>query len=170
MTLCLRLTCGRLWRVKDVLLRFIRRNKERECEALRKQLREQKLLHELEVTRLETQYKDEINRLRIEIDRYAHVALPKSEEEEMKLGVSEVVAHVKERFRRCSAEEVSLMLYHFAVEHDCLTKETHELIDSIVPAIIKRDAPNQTFNMERIQQFNNNPYKVINPPLEGEED
>ena len=47
MTLCLRLICGRLWKWKKiVILRSMRRNNECECDALRNQLREQKLLCE----------------------------------------------------------------------------------------------------------------------------
>jgi len=165
MTLCLRLICSRLWKWKKiVILRSMRRNNECECDALRNQLREQRLLCELEINRLEARYKDEIIRLRKECYRYAHEVSPRSEEEELKLDVSEVVAHVKERFSKSGAEEVSIMLYHFAVEHDCLSKETFKLIDGIVPAIIKRDASRQTFNMPNVQQFNNNPRKVINKP------
>ena len=139
-----------------------RRRKKRKYDALRNQIREQKLFYESEITRLEEHYKDEINRLEIELNKSAHEASPKSEKEEMKLDVSEVVAYVKERFSKSGAEEMSIMLYHFAGEHDCLTKKIFKLIDGIVPAIMHRDALHQTFSMPNIQQFNNNPRKVLN--------
>jgi hypothetical protein len=54
------------------------------------------------------------------------------------------------------------MLYRFAVEYGCLSEETFRQIDSIVPAVLKRDAPRQIFEMPNVQQFNNNPGKVVN--------
>lgn len=147
---------------------------KRECDALRNQLREQKKSHELEMTRLEAQYKAEIDQLRMERNKLAHESMaqqasPKPDEDEMKLGVTEVATHVKERFSKTGAEEVSTMLYHFAMEHDCLTKEIFNLIDGIVPAVILRDTPHQTFNMSNVQQFNNKPHQVINRVKEEDE-
>ena len=147
---------------------------KRECDALRNQLREQKKSYELEITRLEAQYKAEINRLKKERNRLAHEpsthpASSKADEKELKMGVSEVAAHVKERFSKPGAEEVCTMLYHFAMEHNCLTKDIFILIDGIVPAIIKREMPHQTFNMPNVQQFNNNPQQVINQTKEDKE-
>lgn len=134
---------------------------KRECDALRNQLHEQKKLHELEITRLEAQYKAELNRLRMERNRLAHEPQEQrpvaSDSSEMKLGVSEVAAHVKERFSKTGAEEVSTMLYHFAMEHECLTRETFRLIDGIVPAVIQRDKPHQSVDITTAGQVNINP-------------
>ena len=60
------------------------------------------------------------------------------------------------------AEEICAMLYRFAAEYGTLTKETIELIDSILPAIIYRDLPHQTFKFHNVSQFNNHPGTVIN--------
>lgn len=160
MTFCLRLISGRLWKSnKLVLLRSIRRSKERECDVLRNKLRVQRLYYESEIARLKAQYKDEITK--IEHNKFAHKASPESEEEEMKLGISEVVARVKERFSKHGAEEVSMMLFRFAFDHDCLTKETYELIDGIVPAVMQRNKPQNNVNIKKAGQVNINPKKVI---------
>ena len=140
---------------------------KRECDALRNQLREQKKTHELEITRLEARYKAEINRLKMERNKLAqtpssHQASLKSDNKELKLCISEVAAHVKERFSKPGAEEVSTMLYHFAMIHDGLNKETFKLIDGIVPAVIQRDKPQQTVEIPHAGQVNINPQQVIN--------
>ena len=69
---------------------------------------------------------------------------------------------MKERFSKSGAEEVSAMLYHLAVKHGALGEETLKLIDSIVPAILKRSTLHQIFNLPNVQQFNNNPGEVVN--------
>lgn len=40
--------------------------------------------------------------------------------------------------------------------------EGFESTDSDRPAIMKRDLPHQTFEFPNVQQFNNNPGKVVN--------
>ena len=42
------------------------------------------------------------------------------------------------------------------------SEETFKQIDSIMPAIMKRDHPHQTFEFPHVTQFNNNPGTVVN--------
>ena len=46
--------------------------------------------------------------------------------------------------------------------HYYLDESNFRLIDGIVPAILERDKPHQTFDMPNVHQFNNNPQTVIN--------
>lgn len=76
---------------------------------------------------------------------------------------------VKERFSRAGANEVCTMLYSKASEHRFLEEDTFKLIDGIVPGVIEREKPHQTFEMPNVQQFNNNPHQVINHAKEEDE-
>ena len=76
--------------------------------------------------------------------------------------LDEMADYMKERFSKSGAEEVSAMLYHLAVEHGTMAEETFRQIDSIVPAILKRNKLQQIFNLPNVSQFNNNPGTVVN--------
>ena len=76
--------------------------------------------------------------------------------------LDEVVAHVKERFSRSGGEEISAMLYRLAVEHGNLSEETFRQIDSIIPTIMKRDHPHQTYELPNVSQLINYPGTVVN--------
>ena len=78
------------------------------------------------------------------------------------LHLDDVADYVKKRFSRSGGEEVSTMLYHLAVSNGSLAEETFAQIDSIIPAIMERDAPNQVFKVAHVEQFNNNPGTVVN--------
>jgi hypothetical protein len=75
--------------------------------------------------------------------------------------LNDVAAHVKERFSKSAGEEICTMLYRFALEYGNLSEDTFKLIDSIMPAILKRDLPHQTFEFPNVSQFNNNPGTVV---------
>lgn len=140
---------------------------KRECDVLRIQLQELKKIHELEITRLEAQYTAEINRLKMECDKLAHEpsthqASFKSDDEDLKLSVSEVTAHVKEVFSKPCVVEACTMLFHLAMEHDCQNKEIFKLINGLLSAAIQRVAPYQIFNIPNVQQLNMNPQVVQN--------
>ena len=76
--------------------------------------------------------------------------------------LDEMADYMKERFSKSGAEEASAMLYHLAVEHGTLAEETFRQIDSIVPAILKRNKMQQIFNLHHVSQFTNNLGSVVN--------
>ena len=58
--------------------------------------------------------------------------------------------------------EVCAMLYHLAGKHGAMSEETINIIDSIVPAIEKRNIAQHIFEMPNVSQFNNNPQTESN--------
>lgn len=142
-----------------------------ERDALRSQLEEMQKSHDLELARLEAEYKAVTEDLLKENGKLIHwpskkkpKPLPQANTGSNMLvfSINDVVAHVKERFSKSAGEEISTMLYRFALEYGVLTEETFKLIDSIMPAIQKRDLPQQTFEFANVSQFNNNPGTVVN--------
>lgn len=146
------------------------RQYRQERDALMVQLEEMRKIHATELARLEARYRAEIKELMKENSRFIRWSKKKSGAWEpsgaatngLVLHLDEVAAHVKERFSRSGGEEVSTMLYHLAVEHGNLAEETFKLIDSIIPAIMKRDLPHQTYELPNVTQLINNPEKVVN--------
>ena len=142
-----------------------------ERDELMSQVEEMRKNHAMELARQEALYKSEIKKLQEESDRFIRwpsrkkpdpMSLSSQGADVLVFSIHDVVAHVKERFSRSGAEEVSTMLYRFAVEYGSLSEETFRLIDGIVPAVLKRDAPRQTFDLPNVTQFNNNPGTVVN--------
>lgn len=142
-----------------------------ERDALQLQVEEMRKSHAMELAKLEAEYKAEIELLQAENEKFIRWPsrkrvgkLPQSGQgpDVLVFNLNDVVAHVKERFSRSGGEEICAMLYRFAVEYGNLSKETIEQIDSIMPAIIYRDLPHQTFKFPHVTQFNNNPGKVVN--------
>jgi len=86
------------------------------------------------------------------------------------LTIAEMAAHVKARFSKSAAEEFCAMLYKLSLAHNYLDESNFRLIDGIVPAILERDKPHQTFDMPNVHQFNNNPQTVINQKERNDED
>lgn len=149
-------------------LRDVANQYKQERDDLQQRNEDQKKAYDLQVARLEAklaELKDERNQL-------AHQ--PQSLEEsnkkkELVLTLSEVATHVKERFSKSGADEVSTMLYHMAMQHGFLEEETFKLIDSIVPAILKRDIPQTNVDVKTAGQVNINPQRVINRATEKDE-
>lgn len=141
---------------------------KRENEVLRYQLQEERKSHEMEIARLKAKYEADLKNLRYERNRLAHnVEVPSPQKDagaqkDLMLSLTEMSNHVIERFSKSGAEEVSTMLYHFAVEYGFLEKDVLMKIDGIVPAIIQRDKPQQNINMPQVSQVNINPQKVTN--------
>lgn len=146
-----------------------------ERDALRSQLEEMRKSHAMELARMEAKYRAEIKELMEENSRFFRRPSKRrsaslkaaGRTDILMLDIQDVAAHVKERFSRSGGEEVSAMLYRFAVEHGNLSEETFRLIDSIIPAIMKRDHPNQTLNVSHVEQFNNHPGTVVNREREA---
>ena len=141
-----------------------------ERDTLRSQLEEMQKNHAMEQARLEAKYKAEIHHLRKENSRF--IRWPKKSSDKTKtsgwsskilmLNIHEVTEHVKERFSKSGGLEVCAMLYHLAGKHGAMSEETINIIDSIVPAIEKRNIAQHIFEMPNVSQFNNNPQTVIN--------
>lgn len=142
-----------------------------ERDELLLQLEEAQKAHAMELARQEARYKSEIKKWQEDSNRLIRWPLKKrptplfpsdQSADVLVFSINDVAEHVKERFSRSGAEEVCTMLYRFAVEYGCLSEETFRQIDSIVPAILKRDTPHQIFELSNVQQFNNNPGTVVN--------
>lgn len=142
-----------------------------ERDTLRSQVEEMRKSHAMELAQLEAKYKAEIKVLQEDNEKFIRWPLKKKSglltqsdqgSNVLVFSINDVVAHVKERFSRSGGEEVCTMLYRFAVEYGNQSKETFKLIDSIMPAIIYRDLPHQTFEFPHVTQFNNNPGTVVN--------
>ena len=142
-----------------------------ERDELRLELEEMQKVHAMEVARLEAEYKAEIKALREDNEKFIRwpskkrphrLIQPGQSSKLLVFNINDVAAYVKERFSRSASEEICTMLYRFAVEYGKLSEKNLKLIDSIMPAIMKRDHPHQTFEFPNVTQFNNNPGKVIN--------
>jgi hypothetical protein len=137
-----------------------------ERNALKMELEELQASHAMELARMEAQYQAEVEKLRAENNRFIRWPSKKRPDAQepaqwssnvLMFNLDEVADYMKERFSKSGAEEVSAMLYHLAVKHGALGEETLKLIDSIVPAILKRSTLHQIFNLQHVEQFNNNP-------------
>lgn len=141
---------------------------EEECKTLRKQLDELTKSHELELSKMSAKYEVEIAELIKQLEQQPKVALvaepqqEESESKELSLTVSEMVAHVKERFDERAAYQFCTMFYSLATKHGNLDEEASVLIDSVIPVIKQRDAHHQTINIPTAQQVNINPKEVVN--------
>ena len=142
-----------------------------ERDALVAQVEEMRKAHAMELARREAEYKAEIELLREDNEKLIRwpskkgprpSGRPRRGSDVLVFSLHDVVSHVKERFSRSGGEEVCTMLYRFAVEYGSLSEETFKQIDSIMPAIMKRDHPHQTFEFPHVTQFNNNPGTVVN--------
>ena len=126
----------------------------------------------MEKARLEAQYKAEIEKVRKERNMLAHAPVvehePEAKPKELTLTLTEIADHVKARFSKSGADEICTLLYGKAAEHGYLGEETFKLIDGIVPAILKRDKPQQTIEIPKVQQVNINP-QTVNNHLKDEE-
>ena len=146
------------------------RQYRQERDVLKEQLEEMRKSHAMELAHLEARYRAEIKELLEENSRFIRWSRKKAGAWKpagaasggLVLHLDDVADYVKKRFSRSGGEEVSTMLYHLAVSNGNLAEETFAQIDSIIPAIMERDAPNQVFKVAHVEQFNNNPGTVVN--------
>ena len=146
------------------------RQYRQERDVLKEQLEEMRKSHAMELAHLEARYRAEIKELLEENSRFIRWSRKKAGAWKpagaasggLVLHLDDVADYVKKRFSRSGGEEVSTMLYHLAVSSGSLAEETFAQIDSIIPAIMERDAPNQVFKVAHVEQFNNNPGTVVN--------
>lgn len=139
---------------------------ERDC--LKAQIDELHKSHEMELAKMEAQFKAEIDKIKKERNKLAHEPetsqeqVPANGTKELTLTLSEITAFVKERFSKSGADEICTMLYGKAAEHGYLGENTFKLIDGIVPAVIERDKPLHKVDISQANQVNINPQEVVN--------
>lgn len=143
-----------------------------ENNELQQRLDELQHTNEVERNRIEAKYQAEIAELKQRINESAPKTVSdedahKSKPAELTLTISELTDYVKERFSKSGGDEVSTMLYHIAMERGNLDEETFRLIDSIGPAIWKRDLPFTKVEIPTAQQVNINPQNVHNHTSES---
>lgn len=122
---------------------------------------------EVERSRMEAKYQAEIAELKQRFNESAPQIVSdedihKSKPAELTMTISELTDYVKERFSKTGGDEVCTMLYHIAVEHGNVDEETFKLIDSIGPAILKRDQSFTKIEIPTAGQVNINPQNVHN--------
>lgn len=140
----------------------------KELETTKLQCEEQCKAHEMELARLEAQYKSEIVDLKTRLKAQPAVEETPTDREaeptahEFTLTLTELVDYMKERFSEASANEVITMLLRMSIKKSNMNDEEFKLIDSIIPAILQRDAPRQTYNINDPGHVYINPEKVEN--------
>lgn len=92
-----------------------------------------------------------------------------SKPKDLKVSVPEIVKYVKEIFSRSGAQEVSTMLFQFAIDYDFLEKDMLKQISGIIPAIQERDRLQNNIGITTAGQVNINPQRVINQIKEEKE-
>ena len=130
--------------------------------------------HKTELEIVEAKYQAELEQLKLRLDgaskqeKRHHTT--DSSHEELSLNIADMVAHIKKTFSKDSALEFITMYYQLATEHGIpVDAKTSKLLDGIMPAIIQRDNPRMTYNIDYVQQLNTNPHQVINRISKEEE-
>lgn len=145
----------------------------RERDALKSQLEQSKRDYESDLARIETQYRKEIEKLKAELAKKS-AEQPKegtnnTEPKELSFTVTEIVNDAKKWFHESGALEISNMLYRLTIDHNYLEGDVWNLINSIIPAVEKRIAPNTTIDIPSAGQVYISPQKVINHASEEDE-
>lgn len=141
-------------------------------EALMRQKEEQRKYFEGRISQLEYNYSKEIEELKKalgEKQEHEAVSVPAVDEasadetpEVATLAIAEMVAHIKARFSKTAADEFVSMFYKISMDHGDVDEEAAKLIDDIIPAIIRRDSPQQIVDISTAHQVNVSPQKVEN--------
>ena len=145
-----------------------------ERDRLKAQIEELQKSHEMELAKKDAQYKAEIDKIKKERNKLAHEPEARKEQvsanepKELMLALTEIAAFVKERFSKSGANEICTLLYSKASEHDYLGEDTFKLIEGIIPAIIKRDKPQNNVDISQAGVVNINPQQVITQLKEEE--
>ena len=137
------------------------------------QLQEEKADLEMQLSRMEARHKADIDRLQSELEQARNerslsdfqpeTAVAPQAPQPSAIPIADMADYVKTRFSKQGADEFCGMYWHFITTGQRqLDKDLDILIDGIVPAVIQREAPHQTFEMPNVQQFNNNPQAVNN--------
>ena len=124
---------------------------QQERDEARKQCEEQRKTYEMELARWEAKYENTVKELE---EKGRAKETVESAPNELALTIREMAVHVKERFSKAGAEEFITMYYRLAMKHGDLDEETCKMIDGIVPAIIKRDKPQNNVDIKEAAQVN----------------
>ena len=145
-----------------------------ERDRLKAQIEELQKSHEMELAKKDAQYKAEIDKIKKERNKLAHEPEVRKEQvsanepKELMLTLTEIAAFVKERFSKSGANEICTLLYSKASEHDYFGEDTFKLIEGIIPAIIKRDKPQNNVDISQAGVVNINPQQAITQLKEEE--
>ena len=140
--------------------------------ALIWQKEEQRKYYEARISQLEYNYSKEIEELKKALEeKQQHDAEPTPVANDVpvdetpkvaSLTIAEMVAHIKDRFSKTAADEFVSMFYKISMDHGDVDEEAAKLIDDIIPAIIRRDSPQQIVDITTAHQVNVSPQKVEN--------
>lgn len=118
--------------------------------------------HEQELFSQEYSFKREISELREMLERKKIDETRFYEPHAYLFSAAEMITHVTERFSKTAADEFSVMLYQLAVKHGYLDERICQMIDDIVPSVLKRESLHQTIEIPSAGQVNINPQNVHN--------
>lgn len=151
---------------------------QRDCDALRSQLEEQRKMHEMELSRIVAKYSAQIEELEAKLGKLPAL-LPAANErkdennentdQELSFTVAEMATFAMQQFNRAGGVDFTNMFYQLARKHNRIEERSCSMVDMIVPAILRREAPHQTINIPTVQQLNINPQNVINQPTDDNE-
>lgn len=141
---------------------------KQERDTYKYQLEQLKKSYEADLEKIEAKYQDEIAALKNDLDKKAasmskedtdRVEVP----EELYMTIDEIVSDAKEWFHESGASELTNMLYRYIRKHRYHENtELWDKIESIIPAVEKRTAPQTLVDMPYVSQVNINPHEVNN--------
>lgn len=132
-----------------------------ELEELKKKYERQEERHQRDLYHIEYQYKEEIKELREMLERKKIGEVYPYEPHPYLFSAAEMINHVTEKFSKAGADEFCGMLYGLAVKHGFLDERFAQMIDEIVPTIIKRDKPQNNVDISNAGVVNINPQRAI---------
>lgn len=145
-----------------------------ELDALKDQLEQLRKNYEADLKKIEANYQDEIAALKKDLNKKT----PSKTKEgtvrveaptELYMTINEIVSDAKEWFHESGASELTNMLYRYIKRHNYnLNTELWDEVESIIPAVEKRTAPQTLVEMPHVGQVNINPQKVENYIKEAE--
>lgn len=143
---------------------------KQERDTLKYQLEQLKKNYESDLESIEAKYQKEIAVLKEDLakqsdDSYKEVTVKNTVPDELYMTINEIVSDAKEWFHESGASELTNMLYRYVKNHQYYTNDDlWEQIASIIPAIEKRTAPQQSISVNNADQVNINPHQVHNHP------
>ena len=146
---------------------------KQECEALRRQLDDQRMTFEAKMAEREQVFQAEMESMRKElIEKYKAIIAKQAEEnsdtaakEEPKafaLTIAEMTEYVKKNFDENGANQFIIMYYNFAIKYNEVYGDSSKLMDTIIPTIQKRHIPQTNIDIDTAHLVNINPQKVEN--------
>lgn len=148
-----------------------------ECNNLRCQLGELKKSYEARLVEKEAKYQLEIETLKNELmaakaeqadkvkgNKTVAVETPPTA---FSLTVAEMASYVIKNFSESAANEFINLYYHFAIQYNNLDDDASKIMDGIIPAIHRRNAPHTQIEIPTAHQVYVNPQNVNNNTNDG---